>query len=194
MQNLIRPLKDSYYRDVLDAIPLPVFVVDDDVRIRDMNAMAASTFGLEGELVLSRRGGEVLHCLHAGDVPEGCGRGPVCNTCMIRGSVNQSLQSGQVSRRRSKVEIVTGDVTRQVELLITARRLPGDEKLVVLILEDIADLSKLKSILTVCMHCKEIQSEDRSWQAADAYFGETLGVGYSHGICPTCLKNHYPET
>lgn len=184
---------DSPYQSIFNALAYPIFIVDSDVRIRDLNAAAMEKFGLDGLLVLDRRGGEVLHCLHATDVPEGCGHGPLCDTCMIRGSVNQCLRTKGVVRRRAKAEILANGDVVHAELLVTASPLPGPETLVVLTVEDIAEISKLKAFLTVCMHCKEIQSEVRGWQAADAYFSETLGVDFSHGICPKCLNEKYPD-
>ena len=46
--------KDSYYRKILDAIPLMIFVVDDDVRICDLNVAARTVFGLDIEEYLPR--------------------------------------------------------------------------------------------------------------------------------------------
>lgn len=53
------------YQTLIDAIPLMVFVVDEDVRVQDLNAAATAVFGGNGSVVLDRRGGEVLHCLHS---------------------------------------------------------------------------------------------------------------------------------
>jgi len=185
---------DTAYRIIFHALPYPVFVVDSEVRIRDLNTAAMKKFGLDGILVMDRRGGEVLHCLHVTDVPEGCGHGPLCDTCMVRGSVNQCLSSNSVVRRRTKADFKVDGGVAHVELLVTTSPLPGPERLVLLTVEDIAEISKLKSLLTVCMHCKEIQSETQGWQAADTYFSDTLGVDFSHGICPKCLHEKYPET
>jgi PAS domain-containing protein len=61
---------NSLYRTILNAIPSPVFIVDDDVRIADLNGIASTMSGQEKETVLKRRGGEALHCLHSADVEE----------------------------------------------------------------------------------------------------------------------------
>ncbi|MBZ5586505.1 MAG: PAS domain-containing protein [Acidobacteriia bacterium] len=49
----------------MDAVPLSLFVVDEDVRIRSLNRTAAATLGIEREAFRSRRSGDLLHCLHA---------------------------------------------------------------------------------------------------------------------------------
>jgi PAS domain-containing protein len=185
---------DSYYRTILDAIPATIFVVDDDVRILDFNDAAETTFGLLPSAVLNRRGGEVLHCLHATDVPEGCGRGPFCKDCIIRNSVTDSLSGKRVTRRRSKVTLVTGDNRRDVELLITTSPLPpGPVPLALLILEDIAEVSRLREIIPICAKCKKIRDDHQFWQNVETYFAEYSGVDFSHGLCPECVKVLYPD-
>jgi hypothetical protein len=64
----------DFMKAVLDALPSVVFVVDGDVRIQEYNAAAAGLLIADGRTIVKRRAGEVLHCLHSNDVPEGCGR------------------------------------------------------------------------------------------------------------------------
>jgi len=185
---------DSYYKTILNAIPIVIFVVDGDVRIHDLNNAAANIFGLNKATVLKRRGGEVLHCLHMHDVPEGCGRGEFCRTCVIRNSVAASLQGQTVTRRRTKVELLLGGSKKELELLITASPLPSnDEPLALLIIEDISEISTLRDIIPICMKCKKIRDDQQYWRNVEAYFKDYIGVDFSHGICPTCLKELYPD-
>ncbi len=133
--------QDSYYRVLLNAIPAALFVVDDDLKIHDFNDAAQETFGLLPSKVLNRRGGEVLHCLHATDVPEGCTKGPVCRTCVIKHSVTDSLSGQQVTRRRMRVVLASGEQRKDVDLLVTSSPLPkGPTPLSLLILEDVSQI------------------------------------------------------
>jgi PAS domain S-box-containing protein len=186
--------KDSYYRDILNAIPLMIFVVEADVRIRDLNNAAATVFGQNKGTILKRRGGEVLHCLHSHDVPEGCGRAPFCRDCVIRNSVTASLQGQTITRRRTKVELFLGGQKKAIELLITASPMPYDgEPLALLIIEDINEISRLRNILPICSKCKKIRDDQDYWQSIESYFNEYIGVDFSHGICPTCMEKLYPD-
>ncbi|MCK9376174.1 MAG: PAS domain-containing protein [Syntrophobacterales bacterium] len=185
---------DGYYRDLLDAIPLMIFVVDADVRIQDLNKAAAAVFGLDKGTILKRRGGEVLHCLHSRDVPEGCGRAPFCRDCVIRNSVTSTLKGQAITRRRTKVELFLGGRKTALELLITASPMPGNpEPLVLLIIEDINEISKLRDILPICSKCKKIRGDQDYWKSLESYFNEYIGVDFSHGICPACMKKLYPD-
>lgn len=177
----------SSYQPLLDAIDVPVFVVDDDVRLLAMNDAAKEMFGLREDAFYLRRGGEVLHCLRADDVPEGCGHGPHCGTCVIRNSVAASLKGSQVSRRRMKLQRRTETGTREQEVLISARALPeSGPNITVLTVEDITEVSRLREIIPICMMCKKIRDDQQYWRQVETYFSNEIGVDFSHGICPAC--------
>jgi PAS domain-containing protein len=186
--------ENSYYRTVVDAIPMPVFVVDGEVRIRDFNAAALQFCGQGKEAIYRQRSGEVLHCLHSLDVPEGCGRAPFCENCVIRGSVTACLQGQKVSRERMKMEFVDGDSRKPMELLITASPMPDSgERLALLILEDVTELLSLRRLLPICMKCKKIRDDAQYWRELEDYFHHHIGVDFSHGLCPACVKQFYRE-
>jgi PAS domain-containing protein len=185
---------ETFYHAILNAIPLPIFLVDDDMQIHELNTAATKTFGLERELVLQQRGGDVLHCLHSVDVPEGCGRGTSCTDCVIRNSVMSCLAGNAVHRRRMKFKVLDHGDHRDLELLVTAVPVPGESGgRALLILEDITELTMLKSLIPICMHCKKVRDDQQYWQQVEGYFHHFIGVEFSHGICPDCMKQHYAE-
>lgn len=182
----------EFYKGILDAMPIPVFVVDRDIRIHDLNRTASDRFHLNKDMIFRVRGGEVLHCLHSQDVPEGCGRGPHCRDCIIRNSVGRTVDGTSVSRQRMKLKTLDGDKKSELEVLITTNRLPGNEELVLLVIEDITELSTLKNIVPICMHCKRLRNDSQYWQQVEQYFEQQVGLLFSHGICPECIKEHFP--
>lgn len=185
---------DLRHPDVIDAIPVPIFLVDEDVRILDLNAAASHSFGPAKQEIQFRRGGDALHCLHSYDVPEGCGRGPACTLCVVRNSVGASLSGARTTRRRMKFEIKTGAKKTELELLISASPFPqAGEKVVLLVIEDMTELSKLRAIIPICAQCKRIRNEKEFWQQVEGYFHDYIGVDFSHGLCPDCLKQLYGE-
>jgi PAS domain-containing protein len=177
------------YRVLLNALPMMIFIVDEDVRIHDLNDYAARVFGLEKAAVLDRRGGEVLHCLHSFDVPEGCGRGPACQSCVIRGSVMSSLRGTSVIRERTKANLLVGAARKDLELLITASPMPGaDETLTLLTIEDSTEIAALRDLIPICMKCKKVRDDQRYWHSVESYFHDAIGADFTHGICPSCEK------
>ena len=183
----------QYYRSLLDAIPMPILVVDEDVRIMDFNKAAVTMLGDPSEFVFQRRGGEVLHCIHSTDVSEGCGHGPHCSTCIMRNSVNESILGKNIHRQRTTIQLVAGDAVNEIDMLVTTAPIPGLEKRVLLILEDISELTKLRTLIPMCSKCRRIRNDQQYWQSIEEYFRKYLGVVVSHGLCQESLKELYPE-
>ena len=104
---------------LFDAMPVPVFVVDEDVRILECNAAAARLFGPDKQAIVKRRGGEVLHCVHAMEVPEGCGHAPACPDCPVRKSVRAASRGRRVMRQEARMELAAGGKTAKVDLQIS---------------------------------------------------------------------------
>ena len=54
-------------------------------------------------------------------------------------------------------------------------------------------IKTLHGIIPICMHCKEARDDEGYWSQLDRYIMEHSEAEISHGICPDCLKKHYPE-
>jgi PAS domain-containing protein len=138
-------------RQLLDAIPSYVFLVDRDVTILDYNAAAGAFLGIGRRRILRHRGGDVFHCLHSRDVTAGCGRGPFCKSCLVRGAVNEAFAGKKCVRREVRMELSSGRAVKKLDILLTASPFTyqGHER-VVLILEDIGGITALQRLLPVC--------------------------------------------
>jgi len=184
----------TYYRRVLDSIPIMIFIVDEDVRCIDLNTTAESSLCLERFQILSQRLGDFLHCLNSKESPQGCGRGESCKSCVIRESVKQSRQGNSVVRKRTLFESEAEGSTKKMELLITANAMALDDRLLtILVIEDISELTKLRDIVPICAKCKRVRNDKQFWQSVEHYFTEYRGVDFTHGLCPKCLKETYPD-
>ncbi len=184
---------EFHYSHLLNAIPVPMFIVDDDVRILDLNVAAATAFGiLSPGSVHSRRTGEVLSCLNSQEVPAGCGHARACKKCIIRNSVLEALREVSTTQRRTRFEIRSDGKRTDLELLISASPLPeAGKNAVLLVIENITEMTQLRSILPICGQCKKIRNEAEYWEQVDTYFHEHIGVDFTHGLCPECLQQIY---
>ncbi|RPI36856.1 MAG: PAS domain-containing protein [Nitrospiraceae bacterium] len=182
-------ISSEMMRSVFDALPSLVFVVDDDVRIQEYNAAAAEFLLVQRSAILKRRGGEVLHCLHSTDVPEGCGRAPFCKNCIIRNSVDEVFQGNRVVRRRTRLEIIRDGNKIELYALITTSPLRYKKRqLALLVIEDISEIAELRRIIPICSICKKVRDDKESWSRVEAYFKEHWDIDFSHGLCPECYK------
>lgn len=181
-----------YLRSILDAIPNPVFVVDRDVRVLDFNEAARPLLSEDRRQVLRRRGGQVLHCLHAHDHPAGCGHGAACRHCALRGSVNATFEGRRVIRARAHMQLLRDGNPQDVYLLVTtaAVELSG-EKESLLILEDISDVVAVQRMLPICSSCKRIRDDNDAWRELETFFKDRWDMDFSHSLCPECLRKLY---
>lgn len=184
----------SLWQSALDAVPLPILVVDEDMRMMAFNPAATSMVGLLPDTVFRRRGGEVFNCVHHTDSAEGCGHGPACGECVLRNSVMAAVQGQRITRQRTVMELVRETSVKAVELLVTAAPFDHDgQRLALLVLEDITELSTLRRLLPICASCKKIRNDDNYWQSVERFFSSNLNVNFSHGLCPDCARTLYPE-
>jgi hypothetical protein len=59
--------------------------------------------------------------------------------------------------------------------------------------EALKHLRTLQGIIRVCSYCRKVHSDEGVWQQIETYVREKTGAEFSHGICPACLSEHYPD-
>ena len=188
------PRRDKQYAALLDAMPDPVLVVDDDVQIQDANQAARPLLGASPAVVLRQRAGAALYCIHAHETAGGCGRAPACTLCVVRNSVGEAFAGQRVVRRMHRMLRQSGDRTTEVFLLVTAAPWTFEgRRLALLIFEDINEQVNLRKILPMCACCKKIRNDQDYWEHLESYFKKQLDVDISHGICPDCIRKFYPD-
>ncbi len=184
---------NDFLTNTLNAIPFPILVVDDDVRILFWNSAAFRFLG--NKQVFRQKSGEVLLCIHSTETSEGCGHSPSCKTCIVRNSVTEAIHGHHVYRKKSVMELQSGGTTTQMLLLVTASPFEYQKRsLSLLLLEDIHELMQLGSILPICSNCKKIRTSDNKWEQVEGYIKEHIvDVDFTHGLCPDCIKIVYPD-
>jgi len=50
-----------------------------------------------------------------------------------------------------------------------------------------------RAMLPICSHCKRIRDEDGNWHDLGGYFKTRFDAHFTHGICPVCKEELYPE-
>lgn len=54
-------------------------------------------------------------------------------------------------------------------------------------------IQKKTEIITMCASCKAIQENTNQWKDISSFLRDYLGLQISHGICPACIKELYPD-
>jgi len=57
----------------------------------------------------------------------------------------------------------------------------------------IAEVETLRGIIPICASCKKIRDDKGYWTQLESYFHKHSIAEFSHGICPDCFQELYPE-
>ena len=59
--------------------------------------------------------------------------------------------------------------------------------------EALDEIKTLRGIIPICSHCRQVRDDEGLWKQIEDYIRTHSEAMFSHGICPDCLKKHYPE-
>jgi PAS domain S-box-containing protein len=126
--------------------PVLMLLVDKDRRVRKANAFAGQFAGTPAEEMIGKRGGEALRCLHHLDDPKGCGFGPFCKGCAVKGVVRNTLENGETYHRTEATLpfLQQGEEQELTFLVSTSLLQKGNEELCLLAFEDVTDYKQLE--------------------------------------------------
>lgn len=54
-------------------------------------------------------------------------------------------------------------------------------------------VKKLRGLLPICSHCKKIRDDSGYWTQVEDYITTHSDAEFTHGLCPTCAAQLYPE-
>ena len=54
-------------------------------------------------------------------------------------------------------------------------------------------IKTLRGIVPICGYCKKIRDDQGFWSQVEAYVSQHSEAQFSHGICPDCVKKHFPS-
>ncbi len=67
------------------------------------------------------------------------------------------------------------------------------ERLIAELQDALTKVKTLSGLLPICAFCKNIRDDGGYWHQVEAYIKEHSEANFSHGVCPDCAKEHYPE-
>jgi ligand-binding sensor domain-containing protein len=59
--------------------------------------------------------------------------------------------------------------------------------------ESLTQIKMLRGLLPICAWCHRVRDDEGYWTQMEAYVREHTEAEFSHGLCPDCLRNHFPE-
>ncbi|KAA3610362.1 MAG: hypothetical protein D8M58_05905 [Calditrichaeota bacterium] len=55
------------------------------------------------------------------------------------------------------------------------------------------EVKALRGIVPICSFCKKVRDDKGFWEQVDVYISKHSQADISHGVCPECAKENYPE-
>jgi len=108
------------------------------------------------------------------------------------------LASGELK----DVEVFSGPITRDGEEVLysiihdISERKTHERKrdqLIEKLEQALAEIKTLRGILPICASCKKIRDGAGNWTKIETYICQYSEVDFTHGICPDCLSQLYPD-
>lgn len=89
-----------------------------------------------------------------------------------------------VKRRTTELRLELGKrAEAEAELETTIERLSSA----------LQEVKQLSGLLPICANCKKIRDSKGGWQPLETYISAKSEATFSHGICPECSQELYPE-
>ena len=63
----------------------------------------------------------------------------------------------------------------------------------VLVERALSDVKTLRGMLPICASCKKVRDDDGYWRQIEAYVRDHSEAEFTHGLCPGCMKEYYPD-
>lgn len=142
--------------EVFNNIPIISLLVDNDVKVQSINksgqqvSSKPNAFGLLG--------GEVFNCIHAMAENATCGKTDHCKDCVIRNSVNSTIDQGEyIYKKEGEFTMVNGDKSIEMTILVSTSPIMFKNKQSVLL--SIDDITNEKQALNDLNKHLEIELE-----------------------------------
>lgn len=85
-----------------------------------------------------------------------------------------------LEKLQSEIQDLTRAIKRRDHLLADLR-------------QTLIEVKQFKGILPICASCKKIRDYDGYWSQIESYMRVHADVEFSHGMCPDCMTQHYPD-
>jgi len=56
-----------------------------------------------------------------------------------------------------------------------------------------AEIRRLQGLIPICARCKSIRDDAGIWREIEAYMQDHSDATFTHGICPTCARELFPD-
>jgi GAF domain-containing protein len=59
--------------------------------------------------------------------------------------------------------------------------------------EALDHIKLMEGLIPICSYCKGIRNDHGYWSTVETFIEEYADVGFTHGVCDSCMRQHFPE-
>ena len=60
-------------------------------------------------------------------------------------------------------------------------------------MDEFCQMHHAQGLITTCSYCKSIRDSEGFWQPIERFLMQHSTLNFSHGICPECMNEHFPD-
>lgn len=133
---------------------------------------------------------EIQQAIFKATLQEGDWNGEVINKCKDGTSIPVELWSSVVYDMENKPVALVG-VAREIT---ERKKFEHDrEKLIIELRNALSEVKALSGLLPICSSCKKIRDDQGYWTQVETYISKHSDAVFTHGLCPDCTKELFPE-
>ncbi|MBL7647126.1 MAG: PAS domain S-box protein [Candidatus Hydrogenedentes bacterium] len=134
-------------------------------------------FHMDLAVTEARLGGERFYTVMLRDVTERVAAQRVLH--QSKDELERRVKERTAALEESNVRLHE-EITRRKELILELQTAIGEIK-------------TLSGLLPICASCKKIRDDKGSWNQIEVFIRDHSDAEFSHGICPDCIRQLYPE-
>jgi PAS domain S-box-containing protein len=183
------------WEQIFDAIYDWVCLIDIDSEIIRSNMAGCDYFGLPSTKIVGNKCCKLVHGAEK----------PIEQCPLPKMLVSGKRESAEIKTQDNRWVLITvdpiyddtGKIVKAVHILrdITASiniQLETD-RLVLELQKAYKKVDTLSGLIPICSICKKIRDDRGYWNQLEKFIKMHANVDFSHGICPDCVKEHYPN-
>jgi PAS domain S-box-containing protein len=190
----------SFQQQLLDRIPVPIFYKDEKYVYTGCNKSFEEFLGMNSQEIIGKSvydiaPAKLAEVYHKKDSELINNPGVQIYEFEVKSKTNDSNR--QVIFHKATFEKPDGQVAGLIGAIldITERKNAETEKekLIIQLQEALDKVKLLSGLLPICASCKKIKDDQGYWKQIEIYIRDHSEAEFSHGICPECARELYPE-
>jgi hypothetical protein len=112
----------------------------------------------------------------------------------------QNKKAGVIIENRPVLAILKQVAEIEIELSQAQKEIEQRKKiekerddLILELKKKISEVKTLRGLIPICSHCKKIRDDKGYWTILEQYLLDHSEAKLSHGICPECAEEYYPD-